>query len=159
MNPVKNKLQIIAQNNKAYYDYIIEDKIDAGIVLEGFEVKALRFSKASIGESYADNINNEMFILGLNIAAHVKSWSSKYNPRRSRKLLLHKVEIKKLIGLINRKSYTIVPLLFYFNQKNIAKILLGIAKGKKKYNKREILKERDWVRSKVRIYNNSAILT
>ena len=155
MNNSPGEIKIIAQNKKAYHEYEIEDKIEAGIVLAGSEVKSLRFSKASINESYAHSIGNEIFILGANIPEYNKAKSFKHFPIRQRKLLLHKREIKKLIGLIKRKGHTLIPLSLYFNKKNIAKILLGIAKGKKKHDKRETIKQRDWERDKARILKNS----
>ncbi|EDV18434.1 hypothetical protein TRIADDRAFT_63046 [Trichoplax adhaerens] len=139
----------------SYHEYLIEDKVEAGIVLKGSEVKSLRFSKASINESYANNIDNEIFILGANIPEYNKAKSFKHNPKRQRKLLLHKKEINKLIGLIKRKGYTLIPLTLYFNKKNIAKISLGLAKGKKKHDKREAIKQRDWERDKARIFKNN----
>jgi SsrA-binding protein len=155
MNKIKHEIQIVAQNKKAYHEYLIEDKVEAGIILKGSEVKSLRFSKASINESYADNIDNEIFILGANIPEYNKAKSLKHNPKRQRKLLLHKKEINKLIGLIKRKGYTLIPLTLYFNKKNIAKISLGLAKGKKKHDKREAIKQRDWERDKARIFKNN----
>ena len=155
MNKIKYEIQIVAQNKKAYHEYLIEDKVEAGIVLKGSEVKSLRFSKASINESYANNIDNEIFILGANIPEYNKAKSFKHYPKRQRKLLLHKKEINKLIGLIKRKGYTLIPLMLYFNQKNIAKISLGLAKGKKKHDKREAIKQRDWERDKARIFKNN----
>ena len=131
MKKTDHSIQIIAQNKKAYHDYHIEDKIEAGIVLKGTEVKSLRCSKASIVESYADSIGNEIFLLGANINEYGKAKNFNHHPRRQRKLLLHKKEIKKLIGLIKRKGYTLIPLSLYFNKHNIAKLSLGIAKGKK----------------------------
>ena len=155
MNNSPGEIKIIAQNKKAYHEYEIEDKIEAGIVLAGSEVKSLRFSKASINESYAHSIRNEIFILGANIPEYNKAKSFKHSTTRQRKLLLHKREIKKLIGLIKRKGHTLIPLSLYFNKKNIAKILLGIAKGKKKHDKREAIKQRDWERDKARILKSS----
>ena len=147
--------RVISNNKKAWYDYEIENKIEAGIVLLGSEVKSLRLSKVSINSSYADSIENEIFILGANIPEYKKSRIFNHSPRRRRKLLLRKKEIQKLIGLINRKGYTLIPLTLYFNQKNIVKILLGIAKGKKKKDKREIIKQRDWQRNKERLSKSS----
>ena len=150
MNNPQDDIKIIAQNKKAYHEYVIEDKIETGIILAGSEVKSLRFSKASINESYAHSIGNEIFILGANIPEYNKAKSFKHSPTRQRKLLLHRKEIKKLIGLIKRKGYTMIPLSLYFNKKNIAKVLLGIAKGKKKHDKRQVIKERDSERDKAR---------
>ncbi|WHA04364.1 SsrA-binding protein SmpB [Candidatus Bandiella numerosa] len=155
MNNPQDDIKIIAQNKKAYHEYVIEDKIETGIILAGSEVKSLRFSKASINESYAHSIGNEIFILGANIPEYNKAKSFKHSPTRQRKLLLHRKEIKKLIGLIKRKGYTLIPLSLYFNKKNIAKVLLGIAKGKKKHDKRQVIKERDSERDKARELKNS----
>ena len=135
MNNPQDDIKIIAQNKKAYHEYVIEDKIETGIILAGSEVKSLRFSKASINESYAHSIGNEIFILGANIPEYNKAKSFKHSPTRQRKLLLHRKEIKKLIGLI--------------------KVLLGIAKGKKKHDKRQVIKERDSERDKARELKNS----
>lgn len=154
MNNTQGEIKIIAQNKKAYHEYIIEDRIEAGIILYGSEVKSLRFAKASINEAYAHNIGNEIFILGANIQEYNKAKSFKHYPTRERKLLLHRREIKKLIGLMKQKGYTLIPLLLYFNKKNIAKVLLGVAKGKKKYDKREAIKQRDCERDRARILKN-----
>ncbi len=146
MNTSTNEIKIIAQNKKAYHDYLIEDEIEAGIVLLGSEAKSLRFSKASINDSYADSIGNQIFMLGANIPEYNQAKILNHSPKRKRKLLLNKKEIKKLIGLIKRKRYTLIPISLFFNKKNIAKILLGIAKGKKKHDKREAIKQKDWQR-------------
>ena len=151
MNYSKNTIRVITQNKKPYYEYVIEDKIEVGIVLAGSEVKSLRFSKVSISDSYADNIGNEMFILGASIPEYNKATHFSHTLKRKRKLLLHKKEVKKLIGLVKRKGYTLIPLSLYFNSKNIAKVLLGIAKGKKKHDKRYNIKQRDWERYKARM--------
>ena len=155
MKKTDHNIQVIAQNKKAYHDYHIEDKIEVGIVLKGTEVKALRCSKASIAESYADSIGDEIFLLGANINEYSQAKKFNHHPRRQRKLLLHKKEIKKLIGLIKRKGYTLIPLSLYFNKCNIAKLSLGIAKGKKKHDKRETIKQREWDRKKARVMKNS----
>ena len=149
-------IKIIAQNKKAYHEYYIEDKIEAGIVLEGTEVKALRCSKASIAESYADKVRDEIFLLGANISEYSKAKNFSHHPRRQRKLLLHKKEIKKLIGLIKRKGYTLIPLSLYFNKCNIVKLSLGIAKGKKKHDKREAIKQREWDKKKSRLMTRTS---
>jgi SsrA-binding protein len=151
MGKTAREIKIIAQNKKAYHEYFIEEKIEVGIVLRGSEVKSLRCSNASIAESYADKVGDEIFLLGASISEYSKAKMFTHYPRRQRKLLLHKREIKKLTGLIKRKGYTLVPLSLYFNKKNIAKISLGIAKGKKKHDKREAIKERDWNRDKGRL--------
>ncbi len=148
---MKNRpVQILAKNKKAYYEYFIEEEIEAGISLKGSEVKSLRLSKVSIAESYADVIDNEVFLIGANIQQYDYAKIYNHHPTRLRKLLLHKKEIKNLIGLTKRKGYTLIPLSIYFNKRNIAKLLLGIAKGKKKHDKRETIKQRDWERRKNR---------
>lgn len=154
MKKTGQNIKIIAQNKKAYHEYHIEDKIEAGIVLKGTEVKALRCSKASITESYADEIGNEIFLLGASINEYSKAKKFNHYPRRQRKLLLHKKEIKKLTGFVKRKGYTLVPLSLYFNERNIAKLSLGIAKGKKKHDKREAIKQKDWNKRKARLMKN-----
>ena len=150
MKKVDN-FKVISQNKKAYHEYTIEEKIEAGIALLGSEVKSLRCSQASIAESYATNEGNEIFLLGANIKEYKQAKQFNHYPKRKRKLLLHKKEIKKLIGLIRKKGYTLVPLSLYFNEKNLAKLLLGIARGKKKHDKREAIKEREWSRKKARV--------
>lgn len=147
--------KVITYNKKAWYEYIIEDKIEAGVALLGSEVKSIRLSKVNINNSYADSIKNEIFILGANITEYKQSKVFNHHPIRKRKLLLRKKEIKKLIGLIKRKGYTLIPLSLYFNKKNIIKILLGVAKGKTKQDKREIIKQRDWQRNKKYLLKNS----
>ncbi|MFQ3306989.1 MAG: SsrA-binding protein [Candidatus Midichloriaceae bacterium] len=151
MQKSTDQLKIICQNKKAYYEYFIEDKLEVGIVLKGSEVKSLRFSGGSIAESYADSIGNEIFLLGSYIEEYDKAKAFNHYSRRNRKLLLHKKEIKKLIGLVKRKGHTLIPLSLYFNHKNTVKLSLGIAKGKKKHDKREAIKDREWERRKARI--------
>ncbi|WPX96471.1 SsrA-binding protein SmpB [Candidatus Bandiella euplotis] len=151
MRNVDKEIRMIAQNKRAYHDYFIEEEIEAGIVLKGTEVKSLRCSKASIAESYADNIGEEIFLLGATIQEYSKARIFNHYPKRQRKLLLHKRELKRLIGLIKRRGYTLIPLTLYFNKRNIAKVSLGLAKGKKNYDKREAIKQKDWDRTKSRM--------
>jgi SsrA-binding protein len=140
----------IAQNRKARHDYTIEQTFEAGIVLEGWEVKSLRAGKAQITDSYALIKKGEAWLLGAHItplntvAPHIHA-----DPQRTRKLLLHQVEISKLVGAIERKGYTVITLKMYW-KKNRAKILLGLAKGKKQFDKRAALKEKEWQRQKQR---------
>jgi len=142
----------VAQNRKARFNYFIEDTLEAGIVLTGTEVKSLRSGKSSIEESYADVKGNELFLVNAHIPeynkAHVKL---QHEVRRPRKLLLHKNQLNKLIGAVQRKGTTIVALAVFFNKRGIAKVLLGIAIGKKQHDKRQTEKERDWSREKSRI--------
>jgi len=141
----------IAANKKALHDYFIEDRIEAGIVLEGWEVKAIRGGRASIKEAYVLIRGGEIFLFGMHItpllaaSTHVRP-----DPVRTRKLLLHSRQINKLIGQVERAGYTLVPLDLHFQRGRI-KVEIGLAKGKKQYDKREAEKERDWVREKARL--------
>ncbi|WP_341764372.1 SsrA-binding protein SmpB [Candidatus Tisiphia endosymbiont of Beris chalybata] len=143
--------KIIAQNKKAYFNYFIEEKIEAGIILTGSEVKSLRQGKASIEDSHAENSGNEVFLYNCHIAEYDKAGRFNHSTRRTRKLLLKVGEIRKIIGKIRLKGYTLVALAIYFNKKNIAKVELGIAKGKKLYDKREAIKAKDWKRDQARL--------
>lgn len=141
-------MKVISQNKKAFYDYEILDKIEAGIVLTGDEVKALRAGHVSMVGTFATVYQNELQIINLYIApySHAYQKVAEDKARRSRKLLLHRKEINKLIGEISRKGVTLVPLKIYFNSKGYVKVELGIAKHKKAYAKKEVLKERDIAR-------------
>lgn len=142
----------VAQNRKARFTYFIEDTIEAGIMLTGTEVKSLRTGQASINESYADVKGDEIFLVNAHIPEYTKSNAKwQHEVRRPRKLLLHKAQINKLIGAIQRKGTTLVPLAVFFNARGIAKVLLGIATGKKQHDKRETEKKRDWQREKARV--------
>jgi len=144
--------KIISQNRKASFNYFIEEKLEAGIALTGSEVKSLRLNKANIEDGHADSMGNEIYLFNSYIAEYDKSNKfSNHVSRRPRKLLLHKAEINKLIGKIKQKGYTLVPLSLYFNDKNKAKLELGLAKGKKLHDKRESLKEKDWKREQARL--------
>jgi SsrA-binding protein len=141
----------IAVNRKARYDYAIEDQFEAGIVLEGWEVKSLRDGRAQLKESYVSVHKGEVFLVGAHFSP-LASASTHVNPlpTRSRKLLLHKREISKLIGAVERDGYTIVPLSLYW-QRGKAKVKIALAKGKKQYDKRQSIKQRDWDRQKQRL--------
>ncbi len=142
----------VAQNRKARFNYFIEDTLEAGIVLTGTEVKSLRSGKASIEESYADVKGEELFLVNAHIPEYNKAHRKlQHEPRRPRKLLLHRNQINKMIGAVQRKGTTVVPLAVFFNKRGIAKVLLGIASGKKQHDKREAEKTRDWQREKSRI--------
>lgn len=147
--------RLLAQNKRASYDYFIEEKFEAGIVLKGTEVKSVRNGKASINEAHADQIEGEIYLLGANIPEYTKANIFNHYPRRPRKLLLHKREVKKMLGLVQKKGYTLIPLSLYINHKNLIKLSLGIAKGKKKHDKREDIKQKEWNRRKSRILKNS----
>ncbi|ASX27540.1 SsrA-binding protein [Rickettsia sp. MEAM1 (Bemisia tabaci)] len=143
--------KIIAQNKKALFNYFIEERLEAGIVLKGSEVQSLRQGKASIEESHAADTGNEVFLYNCHIAEYEKANRLNHSTRRPRKLLLHKKEINKIIGKTKIKGYTLVALSMYFNKKNKIKIELGIAKGKKLHDKRESIKEKDWKRDQSRL--------
>ena len=130
-------------NRKAHFNFAIEDEIEAGIMLLGSEIKSLREGKANISESYIAEANGEIFLINANISEYKGANRFNHAPKRARKLLLHKKQINKLIGKMNIKGYSAMPLKMYFNQKNIIKDLVGIGKGKKLYDKRESIKERD----------------
>lgn len=141
----------IAANKKALHDYFIEDRIEAGIVLEGWEVKAIRGGRASIKEAYVLIRGGEIFLFGMHITPLLAASSHvRPDPVRTRKLLLHSRQINKLIGQVERAGYTLVPLDLHFQRGRI-KVEIGLAKGKKQYDKREAEKERDWVREKARL--------
>lgn len=138
--------KIIAKNKRALFEYFIEERIEAGIVLKGSEVQSLRLGKASIEDSHATNDGAQLVLYNCHIAEYEKAHQFNHNTRRPRKLLLHKSEIRKIIGKIRIKGYTLIALSMYFNAKNKVKIELGIAKGKKLHDKRESLKAKDWDR-------------
>lgn len=129
-------------NRKARYDYEIEDEYEAGIVLTGTEIKSIRQGKANIKDSYAIIRNNEAYLLNTHISEYTEGNRFNHDPDRTRKLLLHKKEIYKLRDKLEIEGYTLVPLKIYF-VKGRAKVLIGVAKGKKNYNKKEAIKERD----------------
>jgi SsrA-binding protein len=141
----------ITANKKAFHDYFIEEKFEAGVVLAGWEVKAIRANRVQIKESYVLIKGGEMWIIGMHITA-LSSASTHVNPdpTRTRKLLLHAEQIDKLIGKVERAGYTLVPIDLHFTRGRI-KVEIGLAKGKKQHDKRESEKERDWVREKARL--------
>lgn len=140
----------IAQNRKARHDYLIEDTIEAGLMLAGSEVKSLRKGGASINEAYAAEREGALYLMNANIPEYAAARVN-HQPRRARKLLLHKKEMTRLQGAITREGMTIVPLGLYFNERGIAKIAIGLAKGKRKSDKRAAEKDRAWKRDKARI--------
>lgn len=145
----------IAINKKAHRDYFILEQIEAGLVLEGWEVKSLRSKNIQLKESYVLLKNMEAWLLGAHISPLSTTSTHKVaNPTRTRKLLLHKNEVAKLVGAVERKGFTIVPLSMYW-KKGMAKINIGISKGKQKQDKRASIKERDWQRDKQRLLKRS----
>ncbi len=140
-----NSSKLIANNKKAYFDYFIEDKYEAGLVLCGTEVKSMRLGKCSIKEAYVQIINGEVFIIGMNITPYEKGNIFNKDPLRPKKLLLHKNEINKLSAGIAQQGYAIVPLQVYLKNGKM-KIEIGLAKGKKNYDKRESIAKKDQLR-------------
>lgn len=141
----------IAVNRRARHDYEIEETFEAGIALEGSEVKSLREGKANIAESYASDEGGEIFLINSYIPEFGPANRNNHAPKRHRKLLLHKREIAKLAAAVAREGRTMVPLKLYFNDRGIAKLQIGLAKGRKTIDKRQVVKKRDWERQKARI--------
>lgn len=146
---------LVARNRRARHDYFIEDSLEAGLVLTGTEVKSLRRGKGSINEAYVIDQGGELYLEGAHIAEYESASRFNHPPRRRRKLLLHRREMNRLVGQIRREGYTIVPLELYFNDRGIAKLQVGLARGKRKVDKRQATKERDWQRQKARILSNN----
>ena len=138
----KNRTKIIAVNRRARYDYFIEDEYEAGMVLKGTEVKSLRLGKANIKDSYAKVIDGEVFVYQLHIGPYPFAYYGNHDPLRTRKLLLHKQEIKKLYSKVNEKGHTLVPLKLYFKGGKV-KLSLALVKGKRQHDKREAIRRRD----------------
>lgn len=143
--------KIICQNRKAAYSYFIEETLEAGVILKGTEVKALREGKANIADSHASFSGNELYLYNCYIARYEQANRFNHATHRPRKLLLHKNEIKKIIGKIKIKGYTLIATSMYFNDKNIVKIELGLSRGKKQHDKRETIKQRDWQKEQGRL--------
>jgi len=154
MNTKKSKQsnsRVIAVNRKARHDYFIEDKFEAGLVLEGWEAKSLRAGRAQLTESYVHLKNGEAFLIGAHFSPlNTASTHTRADPTRSRKLLLQRHELDRLVGAVERKGFTLVPLNLHWS-KGRAKLEIGLAKGKKQHDKRAASKDRDWQRQKERI--------
>lgn len=146
----------IVENKKAFHDYFIEERFEAGLALEGWEVKAIRAGRANIKEAYVVLRNEEVYLIGAHISP-LESASTHIHPDpvRTRKLLLHAAEISKLIGKVERAGYALVPLDMHY-AKGRVKLNIGLARGKKQYDKREAEKDRDWEREKGRLIRNKA---
>ena len=147
--PLPEKLA--AQNRKARHDYFIQSTLEAGIVLTGTEVKALREGGAQITDAHAEERGGELWLLDAHIPEFHGGNRMNHEPRRPRKLLVHKREMNRLIGAVTREGMTLIPLRLYFNGQGRAKLELALAKGTKKYDKRETIKARDWQREKARV--------
>ena len=148
MSKVIDKRLIVAQNRRARHEYIIIDSIEAGIMLVGTEVKSLRQGHASIQEAYATVQEGAIYLINANIPEYLYGHQFNHEPKRPRKLLFHKKEMRRLIGEITRKGITLVPLAIYFNAKGKAKVEIGLAKGRKKGDMREAEKAKEWRRQK-----------
>jgi SsrA-binding protein len=144
-------IKVVAENRKARFNYAVEDTVEAGIVLSGTEVKSARNGKTTIAESYADSKGGEIWLVNANIPEYLQANRFNHEPKRPRKLLLHKKQINKLIGAIEREGMTLIPLKMYFNEHGKVKLQLALAKGKKLHDKRETEKKRDWSREKGRL--------
>ena len=144
----------IAENRKARHDYLIEETLEAGIILQGSEVKSLRLGRASIAESYAGENNGKLALFNANIRVYPAARDN-HDPKRVRELLVSRKERNKLLGMIRREGITLVPLALYFNDRGLVKIQIGIAKGKKKADKRQAERDRDWSRQKNRLLKGS----
>ena len=138
----KEEMKLVANNKKAYHDYFIEEKYEAGIVLHGTEVKSMRMGKCSIKESFIRIENGEVFVYGMHVSPYEKGNIFNKDPLRVKKLLMHKYEINKLAGKIAEKGYTLVPLQVYFKEGKV-KVEVGLARGKKLYDKREDIAKKD----------------
>jgi len=145
------KHKVVAKNRRARFDYAIEDDLEVGLVLEGSEVKSLREGKANIAESYAAVEDGELWLINAHIPHYVQAKTFGHDERRRRKLLAHRKQVARLWQGIGRQGMTLVPLSLYFNEKGVAKLKIGIAKGKKTTDKRETAKKRDWAREKARL--------
>lgn len=143
--------KIVADNRKARHAYAIELTLEVGLILTGSEVKSLRTGKVTIGESYAQAKDGEIFLINAYIPEYGKASHFNHEPKRPRKVLVHKREASKLAIAVQREGMTLIPLRLYFNPKGIAKIELGVARGKKLHDKRETEKSRDWARDKARL--------
>lgn len=148
---MSNILKIVANNKRAQFDYFIDEKFEAGIVLTGSEVKAIREGKVALADSHAALGNGELYLYNCHINEYEKANRFNHATRRPRKLLLRKREIQKIIGKIKLRGYTLVALCMYFNKKNMVKVELGLSRGKKQHDKRQTIKEKDWQREQDRI--------
>jgi len=143
--------KLIAENRRARFDYFLESTFEAGLILTGTEVKALRLGRANIAESYAATEGDEIVLVNAHIPEYGPANRFNHEPRRPRKLLLHRREIDKLLGAVRRDGRTLIPTKLYFNDKGLVKLELALAKGKKLHDKREVSAERDWKRQQGRL--------
>ena len=151
----KSGLKIISNNRKAKFNYFFKEFFEAGIVLKGSEVKSLRAGKANISESYAYDLNGEIYLVNSHIPSYKESSYNDHNPTRNRKLLLNKREVNNLLGRMNIEGFTLIPTKLYF-KKGMAKVEIAVAKGKKHYDKRQVKKKRDWNREKAKFFRKTS---
>jgi SsrA-binding protein len=147
----ERKIKIVADNRRARFNYEIGEVFEAGIMLTGTEVKSLRTGKATIAESYADARGGEIWLINSNIPEYLQASRFNHEPKRRRKLLLHKRQVNRLAGAVEREGMTLVPLRLYFNERGRAKLELALGRGKKLHDKRETLKKRSWDRERGRL--------
>ena len=145
------KTRVVADNRKARFHYFIDETFEAGVALTGTEVKSLRLGKATIGESYADAREGEIWLINSNIPEYLQANRFNHTPKRPRKLLLHRNQINRLVGAVEREGMTLVPLKLYFNEQGRAKVELALARGKKLFDKRDTEKKRSWDRDRARL--------
>ncbi|MHA6317101.1 SsrA-binding protein SmpB [Altererythrobacter sp. CAU 1778] len=150
-----DKQKTVAENRRARFDYAIEDKYEAGLQLQGTEVKALRAGEGTIAESYAEVRDGQVWLINANIPEYSHGNRQNHEPKRPRKLLLHTREIDRLTGAVERKGMTLVPMSIYFNKQGRAKVELALAKGRQAKDKRDYIKDRDWQRDKARIMRDN----
>ena len=150
-------MQIIAANKKAFYDYLIGDRFEAGLVLTGPEVKSLRINTGSIKESYTIEKDGELWLTNCHIKKYSSSKDVENITTRERKILVKKKELNKIIGASRREGMTVVPIKLYFNDKGLVKLTIALAKGKKKHDKRASIKDKEWVINKQRLIKNRSL--
>ena len=149
--PPPSTHKLIAENRRARYDYFIEETLEAGLSLTGSEVKSLRLGRANVAESYAAVEGRELILVNAYIPEYAAASRFNHEPRRPRKLLMHRRQIDRLLGSVNREGRTLIPMRLYWNDKGLAKLELAVAKGKKNHDKREAEADRDWQRDKARL--------
>ena len=148
-------MKIVANNKRANFDYDITSKISSGLVLSGSEVKSLRNNSSSIKEAYVEEKSGELWLCNCFIKKYESSSDKDVNPTRKRKLLVSKKDLNKLIGAIKKEGFTIVPISMFFNDKGLVKLNIGLGRGKKKYDKRQSQKLKDWNKTKQRLLKNN----
>jgi SsrA-binding protein len=154
MKKKNNDNGVVAVNKRARFDYEIEEEFEAGLMLQGSEVKSLREGRANIAESYVSPERDEVWLINADIPTYGPANRFNHEPRRHRKLLLKRKEIEKLAGAVSRDGRTVIPLRLFFNGRGMAKLLIGLAKGKKSVDKRETIKKREWDKQKSRLMKN-----